>query len=233
MPSIESCDRLKTRPETRWSRFFRRKYWNEQRASELEMYLEIETDENLARGMSPEEARHAARRKLGNSTLIREEIYRMNSIQFFETVWQDVRYSVQTLNKSRAFTLVMIASLALGIGANTAIFSLIDAALLKMLPVRDPEQLVEFKVINPSFGAFNGFSYPALKEFRDRNQAFSGMLAFYTVFRDMDIEVNGQSGLAKGQVVSGDYFSTLGVNAIAHHRARRREKRESGGRDQL
>lgn len=65
----------------RWSRFFRRKHWEQERARELEAYLEIETDENLARGMSPEEARQAARRKLGNSTLIREEIYQMNSIR--------------------------------------------------------------------------------------------------------------------------------------------------------
>ncbi len=198
----------------RWSRFFHRKHWDGERARELEAYLEIETEENLARGMSPEQARQAARRKLGNSTLIREEIYRMNSIRFFETVWQDVRYGVRTLARSRVFTFVVIASLALGIGANTAIFSLIDAALLKMLPVRNPEQLVEFKASNPAFGAYNAFAYPAFKEFRDRNRVFSGVLAFYPLFMDIDIEVNGQGGVAKGQVVSGDYFSTLGVNAI-------------------
>jgi predicted permease len=198
----------------RWNRFFRRKQWDEERTRELEAYLEIETDENLARGMAAERARQAAHRKLGNATLIREEIYRMNSIQFLETVWQDARYGVRTLAKSRAFTFVVIASLALGIGANTAIFSLIDAALLKMLPVRSPEQLVEFKVVNPAFGAFDGFSYPALKKFRDRNRVFSGVLAFYPLFLNMTVEINGHSGLAKGQVVSGDYFSTLGVNAI-------------------
>jgi predicted permease len=138
----------------------------------------------------------------------------MNSIRFLESLWQDVRYTVRTLAKSRAFTFVVIASLALGIGANTAIFSLINAALLKMLPVRNPERLVEFKTINPAFGVYNAFAYPAFKEFRDRNRVFSGVLAFCPLFSDMDIEVNGQGGVAKGQVVSGDYFSTLGVNAI-------------------
>jgi hypothetical protein len=92
-----------------WGRFFRRKRWDAERARELEAYLEIEMDENLARGMNPEQARRAAHRKLGNSTLIREEIYRMNSILFLESLRQDVRYSVQTLAKSRAFTVVVIA----------------------------------------------------------------------------------------------------------------------------
>ena len=199
----------------RWNRFFRRKQWDEERARELAAYLEIETDENLARGLSPEQARQAAHRKLGNSTLIREEIYRMNSIRFFETVWQDVRYGLRTLVKSRAFTFVVIIALALGIGANTAIFSLINAALLKMLPVKNPEHLVEFKTVNPALGENNAFAYQAFKEFRDRNQVFSGMLAFCNLDFKINVEVDGQGGVAKGQAVSGDYFSTLEVQAIA------------------
>ena len=71
-----------------WTRFFRRRYWDQERARELEAYLEAETDENIARGMSPEEARYAAHRKLGNTTLIREEIYTMNSFGWIETLWQ-------------------------------------------------------------------------------------------------------------------------------------------------
>ncbi|MGH9377753.1 MAG: permease prefix domain 1-containing protein [Terriglobia bacterium] len=70
-----------------WMRFFRRKHWHEERGRELQSYLEIETRENMARGMEPEEACYAARRKLGNPTLIREEIYHMNSIGFLETLW--------------------------------------------------------------------------------------------------------------------------------------------------
>lgn len=196
-----------------WSRFLRRKRWDEERTRELDSYIEIETQENIARGIPADEARHAARLKLGNPTLIREEIYRMNSITFLESLWQDVRYSLRTLKKNPAFTAVVIASLALGIGANTAIFSLIDAALLKMLPVKNPEQLVQLTSMTPNIGLNDSFSYPALKEFRSRREALSGVLAFRRL-RDMDFEVNGHSGLAQGQVVSGDYFSTLGVNAI-------------------
>src|SRR6478672_9933320 len=106
----------------RWSRFFRRNASDRERADELAAYLEIETADNIARGMSPAESRNAARRKLGNATAIREEIYRMNSIGFVEQVWQDTRYAFRTMRKRCAFTLLAVTSLALGIGANTAMY---------------------------------------------------------------------------------------------------------------
>src|SRR2546426_12780936 len=105
-----------------WLRFFDRDRWDAERARELQAHLEIETGENIARGMTPDEARYAARRKLGNATLIREEIYRMNSIGFVETLWHDLRFGARLLRLNPGF-----ASLALGIGANAAIFQLIDA----------------------------------------------------------------------------------------------------------
>src|SRR6266550_2465335 len=136
-----------------WSRFFRRSHWDRERSRELQAYLEIETDQNIARGMSAQDAGYAARRKLGNSTQIREEIYRMNTIGFIETLWQDLRYGARLLRLNPGFALVAIASLALGIGANTAIFQLIDAVRLRTLPVKSPQELVEIK---PSEGGGYG-----------------------------------------------------------------------------
>jgi len=106
-----------------------------------------------------------------------------------------------------------VITLALGIGANTAVFSLIDAVLLKMLPVKDPEQLVQFSKIQPLYGEIDGFSYPELERFQHETQIFSGLLAFANL-GDLNVEVNGRGEIANGQVVSGNYFSTLGVSAI-------------------
>jgi hypothetical protein len=205
-----------------WSRFFRRKQWDQERARELDVYLEIETEENIARGMSSDNARCAARRKLGNPTFIREEIYRMNTVALIESFWQDLRFALRTFAKAPGFASVVVLSVALGIGANTAIFSLINAALLKMLPVRDPEQLVQFKSVE------YWFPYPAYKEFRDRNRVFSGVLAFQSL-HNVDFEVNGRGAIANGQVVSGNYFSVLGVNAILGRTITPQDDRIAGG----
>src|SRR6185295_14731358 len=134
------------------TRFLRRNDWDDERARELESYLAIETDENIARGMTPAAARDAARRKLGNATLVREEIYQMNTVTLVDSAWRDLKYGARLLRLNPAFAVVAVLSLALGIGANTAVFQLLDAVRIRTLPVKDAGQLAEVRIADPVGG---------------------------------------------------------------------------------
>ena len=132
-----------------WRRFFRRASWDRDRAEELGSYLAIETDENIARGMSADAARRAAHLKLGNTVRIREEIYRMNTISPLDTFGRDLRLALRGLRRRPGFTLAIVLTLALGIGANTAIFGVVDGVLIKPLPYPDAGELVSIKHVAP------------------------------------------------------------------------------------
>ena len=166
-----------------WSRFFRRSRWDDERARELDAHLAIEIDLNLARGMSPSAARDAARRKLGNTTLVREDIYRMNTIGFLDSLRLDVRYGARLLRVNPGFAAVAILSLALGVGANATMFQLLNALRIRTLPVAQPEQLVEVRIAGDKLnrsGSFNGrhavLTNPLWERIRDRQEAFSSAL---------------------------------------------------------
>jgi predicted permease len=132
-----------------WRRFFRRAQWDRDRAEELRSYLEIETDENMARGMSPEDARRAAHIKLGNTVRIREDIYRMNTVGLIDTLGRDLRLALRGMRRRPGFTLAVVLTLALGIGANTAIFGVVDGVLIKPLPYPDADELVSIEHVAP------------------------------------------------------------------------------------
>ncbi len=197
----------------RISNLFSRSRVDSEIDAELRSHIEMRIADNIAAGMSPEDARRDAMLRFGNPTVTQERVMAADAALALSSVWTDLRYGLRQLRRSPGFTCVALVTLAFGIGANTAIFSLIDAALLKMLPVRDPQQLVQLKSINPGAPVDDQFSYPAYKAFRSRTQVFEGALAFRRM-HNIDFEVDGHGGLANGQFVSGNYFSVLGVHAI-------------------
>ena len=202
---------------------------------EIEQHIATETQDNIDRGMSPEEARYAALRKFGNVTRVKEETRAVWIVLWFEELIQDVRFGLRTFRKSPGFVAVAILTLALGIGANTAIFSLLDAVMLRALPVDKPSELVllQWKARNspkvhgygsygdcPSemqFGMKNpsgcSFSEPLLREI-EQAKIFSGTAAFANAGR-LSLTGNGPATTAQGQLVSGDFFRTLGLKAVA------------------
>jgi hypothetical protein len=125
-----------------------------------------------------------------------------------ETLIQDLRYGLRMLAKSPGFVMVAVLSLGLGIGANTAIFSLVNTAALRPLPVEKPEQLVSLQNVSAS-RASNSFSYPNYKDFRDRNDVFSGLIGYH--FAPLSVSHDGINEKLWGYVVTGNYFEVLGV----------------------
>jgi len=197
-----------------WRRFLKRRWWDEERAREIAAYLENETADNIVRGMPPAEAAAAARRKFGNPGLVREEIYRMNTIGWLESTWQDLRYGLRTLRLSPGFAAVAIVSLALGIGANTAIFQLLDAVRLRSLPVQNPQELAEVKIVggNHGFGinqTYGELTRPIWQVIRDKPQAFSEMFAWSVNQRYVGRGSEMRS--FRGLWLTGDFFRVLGI----------------------
>ena len=197
-----------------WRRFVHRQWWDEERAREIAAYLETETADNIARGMPPEEAAAAARRKFGNPTLAREEIYRMNTIGWIESAWRDLGYAARTLRRSPGFAAVAILSLALGIGANTAIFQLLDAVRLRALPVRNPQELAEVKIVGGNHGMglnqqYGELTLPIWELIRGKQRAFSGTFAWGAY--DRYVGRGSQTRHFHALRVSGDFFGVLGV----------------------
>jgi predicted permease len=179
---------------------------------ELRSHLEMETETNIKKGMEPEEARRTALRSFGNTGRIRDIAYEVRGGGVLETIWQDIRYGVRMMLRNPGFTIVAVLSLALGIGANTSIFTLLNAVVLRTLPVNDPDRLVKPSFVGPGYENRN-FSYPFYERLRDGNHTLSGLIAFSRM-RRLNVGVKGKSELASGELVTGNYFSVLGVNPL-------------------
>jgi predicted permease len=183
-------------------------------ADELQAHLELEEEAQRAAGLSPAEARAAARRAFGNVTRAREQTREGWIFRWLEVVIQDGRHALRALRKTPAFTAVALATLALGIGANTAIFSLLDQVSLRPLPADRPHDLVLLKMRGPHHGdntGPNAISYPMYRDFQRHNQVFTGMGARYP--ETFTLTTAGGSERVSVELVSGSYFDVLGVGA--------------------
>src|SRR5271168_1279139 len=215
----------------RFRSLFHRGAVDREMEQELLFHIEQQTAINIAAGMPPEEARCAALRGFGGVEQIREECRDMRSVNWIQDFFQDVRFGIRVLLKSPGFALVAILTLALGIGANTAIFSLINAALLRELPVSDPQSLVMLKWIAhaepkplnvssygdcpriPNEAGSGGctFSEPLFREIQSQTKVFSSLAAF-AGGGGLNLTGNGSPTTVDGvKYVSGSYFQTLGV----------------------
>ena len=192
---------------------FRSDRVHEEIEAELMFDLEMRTEENIRRGMNTEEARREALRRFGNMTRIKEQGYDVRGGRWLETTWLDVRYGVRTLVKKPTFTAVAILTLALGIGANTAIFSVVNSLLLRPLPFKDPDRLVQIWGNNVKRGRNEiPASYPDFTDWRTHAASFEQIAAFAdSSFNFIGV---GEPERIRGEIVSPAFFSMLGIDPL-------------------
>ena len=193
---------------------FRRKTVESELDDELRYHFDRHVEKSLQEGLSREDAVRRAALHVGGVEQLKEDCREARGVHLAETLLKDVRYAVRVLRRTPVVTSVAILSLALGIGANTAIFSLIDAVLLKLLPVQHPEELYRIARRMPDRAdVISSLTNPLWEQIRDRQDAFSGTLA-WSSFR-FDLAHGGPSQFVEGLYVSGDYFNVLGVSPAA------------------
>jgi predicted permease len=179
---------------------------------ELRLHVEMETEENLARGMSPEEARRAARMSFGNFDSIRDTAYTVRGGGLMETFMQDVRYGVRVLARNKGFTVVAVLTLALGIGANTAIFSVVNDLLLRPLPYTDADRVVLLWEVTPSGRHMNNTSRANFRQWREQGQSFESMAAFTD--QRLPLTGAGEPEEVAVQLTTPELFKVLGVEPL-------------------
>ena len=205
---------------------FHRRQLHSDLDEELRLHLDLRRLQQIDAGLTPEAACRAAHLRFGNTTRMKEKSLMTWGSETLESFFSDVAYGARALLRTPALTIVALVSLALGIGANTAIFSLLDAVLLRSLPVRDPQQLVLLghgteDGIGTSFVDTELYSYPFYRQLRQKNAVFSDVASVFSMASDMHGMLLGSSGQTDGQdeiihaqLVSGNYFQLLGVQPM-------------------
>jgi predicted permease len=201
--------------------FLQRDRFDANLEEEMQLHVELRRQQQIDAGVPPEYARSAARRLFGNEAAIKEKSHISWGWNWLETLLQDAVYGIRSMLRSPALVAVALLSLALGIGANTAIFSLLDAVMLRSLPVKQPSQLVllgkgTWTGISDGFAITELYSYPFYREMQKDNAVFSEVAGIFSMLNNVHgfVEGRNESEPMKVQLVSGTYFSTLGVNAI-------------------
>lgn len=209
---------------SRINRWFHRRAREAELDRELQDHLDLEAEELRDAGIAPDEAPYAARRALGNTVQIKEDVRAAWGMQWLETLLQDLRFGLRQLRRNPGFTTVVVLSLALGVGANTAIFTVIDAVLLQSLPVKNPSKLVLLDSGpdqgtdggDPYVGRWPALSFDSYQYFVRHNESFQGIAAFRKGTDPLEVRWPGAAsgaGQAVGHLVSGNYFRVLGVTA--------------------
>jgi len=196
---------------------FRRRALFNELAEEMRDHMEARTEQFMREGMSRKEAERAARLAFGNSTVLEERSREVWQWPTLESIWADIRYTLRQLRKSPAFTITVILSLILGLGANTTIFTLVNAMLFLPPSVTDANRVVEVMLRNGKASGLEShmpLSYPAYTLLRDHNHTLSGFAAFDGDPRPVSWSDHGQGQQVFGQLVSSNFFSVAGVDPI-------------------
>ncbi len=186
---------------------FRRRQREREMAEELESHLQMHIEDNLRSGMTPEEARRQALIKLGGLEQVKEDCRDTWSVRIIEDTLADVRFAVRSFRRKPGFVLTVVATIALPLGLNTALFTIFNAYVLRPVPVRDPGSIYRFTWTNRG-GTGHSFSWPEFNAFRDSNPAFSEVTGSEPLFARVD------SHPLMGELVTANYFRMLGVSTI-------------------
>src|SRR2546426_2591386 len=197
--------------------FFRKQPLDSDLEQEMAAHLELAIEENLQRGMSAEEARRQALIRFGGMEQAKELHREARGLPALDILMQDLRYAFRTLRRDRAFTLIAVVILALGIGANVTVFSVVNTILLRPLPFQDPERLVWVEG-PPREGGLSSVTYSvdAFEEYQQRNHSLEGVTAYMPFYGPSDYKLTGRG---EPQPVSGvmvvcNFFQTLGVQPM-------------------
>ena len=184
----------------------RRKQLLEELDQDIRDHIERETQDNMERGMSPEEARYAARRKFGNVTRVKEDTRAVWTVVWLEQLLQELRLALRQMRRSPGFAITTVLILALGITANVIVFGVLQAMILRPLDVPHPDRVMTLARTNQTYPIF---SYPEVRDVRDDNTVFSAVAAFGAA--DFGLEANGVTRPVWGCLVSGQYFEVVGI----------------------